>query len=365
MSPSPTLTFPALDVVGADNAVPADAVVASVQRLGVGLLAPAAEAADIDGVPRSHFDALANVGALGRAHAAPVQRELAELIAGSCGTTWFCWAQHRTPTEIIANSDNDELREQWADDLYRGRALAGVAFAHVRRPGAPAVSATANSDGWNFSGSLDWVTSWTIADVVVVVAETVDGQLVQAVLEPGVQPGVTVTGPLPLAAMNGTHTWPVRLDDLHVPAASVAKVEPKAEWLARDALTTVNVSPHIFGVSRAAIALLAATGEQRKQPAAVELAEQFADHLRTMRRTAYALIDDEPANEFTAERLALRADALDLAVRTTTAAVAARAGGAMRLSDPAQRYAREALFYLVQAQTADGRAATLRRWTQG
>jgi hypothetical protein len=34
----------------------------------------------------------------------------------------------------------------------------------------------------------------------------------------------------------------------------------------------------------------------------------------------------------------------------------------MALTHPAQRKAREALFLLVQAQTAAGRAATLTRW---
>ena len=55
-----------------------------------------------------------------------------------------------------------------------------------------------------------------------------------------------------------------------------------------------------------------------------------------------------------------RAACLDLARRSTTALLAAVGGRGMDLSHPAQRLAREADFYVIQAQTSDGRAATLR-----
>ena len=55
-----------------------------------------------------------------------------------------------------------------------------------------------------------------------------------------------------------------------------------------------------------------------------------------------------------------RAACLDLARRSTTALLASVGGAGMDLAHPAQRLAREADFYVIQAQTADGRAATLR-----
>ena len=58
-----------------------------------------------------------------------------------------------------------------------------------------------------------------------------------------------------------------------------------------------------------------------------------------------------------------RAACLGLAQRSTTALLAAVGGGGMDLSHPAQRLAREAMFYVIQAQTADGRSATLRAST--
>jgi hypothetical protein len=52
---------------------------------------------------------------------------------------------------------------------------------------------------------------------------------------------------------------------------------------------------------------------------------------------------------------------LDLARRVTDALVAASGGGAISLSHPAQRLSREATFFLIQAQTADLRRATMHR----
>ena len=56
-----------------------------------------------------------------------------------------------------------------------------------------------------------------------------------------------------------------------------------------------------------------------------------------------------------------RAEVLAGLQHLTTALVAALGGSAMERAHPAQRLAREALFYVVQAQSADGRAATLDR----
>ena len=68
-----------------------------------------------------------------------------------------------------------------------------------------------------------------------------------------------------------------------------------------------------------------------------------------------------PAYEQVEDRLALRGASLELAVRAATALVVATGGSAMALSAPPQRLAREALFHLVQAQTAPVREATLQR----
>ncbi len=361
-TPSGWASFPTVDPVGPDSRVATDsALLARVRDLGSKLLAPTAATSDEHGVPRSHLDALATIGVLGPVAPAPEQREISELIAGSCGTTWFCWTQHRAPTQWIRESPNAAVRTRWGTALAAGTALAGVAFAHVRRAGIPTVSATRSDDGWIFSGTLDWVTSWSIADIIVVVGETDDGQLVRAAVEPKRRDALLAGLPLDLAAMGGTHTCPVTLNNLFVPDSDVVAIIDKAAWLEADAVATANASPQIFGVTRAAISLLHDTAGHRNQYEALELAGVLAKRLDEIRDEAYDLIDNAAPGESLQRRVELRAAALSLAVSATTGAVTARAGAAMRLSDPAQRLARESLFYLVQAQTPQTREATLRK----
>ena len=364
----------------AGRSLDADPRVMAARALAADLLAPTAARSDADGVPRSHLDALAGAGLMGLAGPAPwgaappVRRAVTEALAGACGTTWFCWAQHHTPLAMVVSADDEAVRERWLEPLVTGRELAAVAFAHVRRPGPPAVTATRDGEGWRLDGVLDWVTSWSICDTVLVVAQGTGADadsLVMVMLAPHEGRGVASGPPLPLAAMGGTWTCPVRLGAVPVPASDVVLVVDREGWLAADRLGTANASPHTFGLAAAVLAELARTGERRgatsagggpaDATAALRLAEVLQSELDDLRGEAYRLLDEEPADEQIERRLALRAASQELLVRATTGLVTARAGAAVRLSDPAQRWHREAMFHLVQAQTAAGRTATLTR----
>lgn len=330
-----------------------------------------AEQLDVDGVTRGHVAALAEVGWLGAwapdelgGGGAPVGvvRELVEQLSGASGALWFVATQHRSPAEAAIGTANDALRERWAQPLASGRALGAVAFAHLRRPGPPGVVATRDGVGWRVTGRLDWVTSWGLADALLLMAETADGRVVQALLPATEQAGLVVTGPLALAAMGATSTVGISLDGLLVGPDELVRVLPKPDWSARDAERTADATPASFGLARAALDRLAVTAERRGSRAAGELALALAARLVAARRSAYALADEVPPGVRVPERLALRAEALDLAQRAAAAVVAAEAGRAMLLDSPGQRWAREALFHLVQAQTGPLREELLDRW---
>jgi hypothetical protein len=122
------------------------------------------------------------------------------------------------------------------------------------------------------------------------------------------------------------------------------------------------VQPAVFGLTAAALRLLDARGEQRGEPDARDVAERLGERLAEQREDAYRLLDDVPAAEQRELRLQVRARAQQLMVDATTALVVAGAGGSLAAGAPAQRMAREALFLLVQAQTADVRREALRQW---
>jgi alkylation response protein AidB-like acyl-CoA dehydrogenase len=336
------------------------------------ILGPTAASNDRHGVQRDTIDHLAAAGLLGSPlEPAAAQRELAEVISGCDATTWFCWVQHQGPLRALETAVPSErtpgveqLQRSLLPGLRSGRQLSAVAFAHLRRPGPANPAATRVDGGWRLVGSLDWVTSWDIADVVMVMAQGTgeDADTIISMFLPagrsasstaGVEPGL----PLGLLAMAGTHTRPVVLTNAFVADEQVVAIQERDAWLASDAVTAANPNPSAFGVARGAIAELDSLAGQRGDARMAELVGLLTEECRSIRRRAYAAIDD-PAVEVT-DRLRLRAASLDLALRAATAVVVARAGAAMRSGHEAERRIREALFLQVQAQTAASRAASL------
>ena len=332
------------------------------------LIRPAAEQVDRSVVPRSHLDAWASAGLLGLAGpvahggggAAPsVVREVTEVLAGACGATWFVATQHAMPLATVAASKNAALKERLLQGLCTGEVLSGVAVAQLRRPGPPAVTATRTDGGWRFDGHVGWMTSWGICDVFLLGAVSPDGDTVLALVPAREGGGLTASAPMQLAAMQATVTVTLDLDGYEVADDDVAAVVPSVQWLAVDAAKTANPSPHTFGLQREAVRRLADTASRRSDGTAAALAQQLGREGERLRRVAYTLIDDVPADEHLEDRLSVRAASLELVVRTTTALVAATGGAAMSLDAAPQRLAREAVFHLVQAQTPPVREATL------
>lgn len=323
-------------------------------------LASQAERLESAGVTRDDVRVMADAGVLtggfdGRFSPAQT-REVAEQLAAASGALWFVAAQHRSPAESAGATSNHELRERYAEGLASGALLGAVSFAHLRRP-RPTVVAERRATGWSISGRLDWVTSWGLADVLLLMAETTGGDVVQCLIPAVPQQGLIITGELALAAMGGTSTVGAMLDDLAVTDAAVAAVLPKHDWLLPDSQRTANVPAAVVGLARAAVnGLLTVAGERDWDELGV-LAEAWATELVSSRARAYELVDDTPPGEAIEERLALRGSITRRAQDATAMLVAAQAGRAILRSSSAQRWAREAMFALVQAQTHRSRNA--------
>jgi hypothetical protein len=210
---------------------------------------------------------------------------------------------------------------------------------------------------------LDWVTSWDISDVMLLMVRG-SGDYANSIIccylaagrDPVYLEGMHVHHPLQLLAMSGTHTRPITLDAVQIPDTNVAKVMDFQQWMDASAKSAADVRPATFGVIRGALAELHTTGERRKDAQMRELAMNLADRTTRLRREAYAAMDDDASVE---TRVVLRAQALRLAVDATTAVITARAGASMRSGCSAERRLREAMFLQVQAQTALTRSASL------
>lgn len=350
-------------------------LVATARQLARQVVEPHAAQVEDHGVTRELLDRLSAAGLLGAqaADAAPtVSREVTETLSGASGSVWFVTAQHRTPYRMAAASENEALRLRWLEGMAEGRLLGALAVAHLRRPRA-AITATRSGDGWRLDGVADWCTGWGLADGLLVGAVATDvrdgekaGQHVFAMLparsqDEGGPAGLGASEPLRFAAMRGARTSRLYFSHVHVAAEDVVAVRSRPDWLRSDAATAANAKPAAIGVLRRALAALAHLAQRRGDEPTLRAAEQLTAAAGQARARAYRLADDPAAS--LADRTAARAEILDLALRATTALVTARGGAALAEADPAARWAREALFHLVQAQTYDVRAATLARLT--
>jgi alkylation response protein AidB-like acyl-CoA dehydrogenase len=344
-----------LDIVG-----PASQALPQHHEPLLSALAAAAAHSDRHGVPRSTLDALAASGLLGRPLEPPpaLQRELVERLFMADGSLTFCWLQHQMPLRRLLSAAAtaeapaaSELQHRWLEPVASGRALAAVACAHLRRPGPPNPATTRLHGGWRLDGELDWITSWDIADLVLICGrcgETSGDRVVGLLLPAGASgeplpAGLHLGEPLQLLAMGGTHTRPVRLKGVDVPNSQVLFVEDFARWSAADALTVCRVSPMVFGCMRGAIADLYDAGSTHGDTDALALAQALAQDCRQLRRDAYALID-ESCNDGSGHSPEVqqrhhhhRAQAFDLAMHCAQSALIACAGAAMRSGGLAER----------------------------
>lgn len=341
-------------------------VVAAAHRIAEELFEAAEEVDRAERVPQEHLDPLARAGLFGlsgplahggRAAPRDVVRSVYEAVAGASGAVFFVWVQHHAPVGLLASSPNAALRDHLLPDLCAGRRVGAVAFAHLRRQDQVPLVARRTGGDLVVDGLAPWVTSWGIAHTMAV-AVLLDGDTVVWLALPArAADGIRPSPPMALSAMGATSTVRVSFDGLRVGSELVIAQESLADWRARDRVATAQPHPAPFGVARRCTRLL----EEIEPEVAAALEQERVD----LRARSYARADRHraaPPETDDADLEALveaRAASLDLAVRSAGALVAATGGRAMSLSHPAQRLAREATFYTIQAQTPALRRATL------
>jgi len=342
-----------------------DSAVEAARRIAEDVLRPTAQITDqASSVPAGHLALLAEAGLFGL-HAAPAAevRAIHRVLGSACGVTTYLWAQHQQPVTLLANTPNGSLRDEWLPRLSRGEVIAGTAIAHLRRPGPPAVLATPDGDGWRLDGEAPWASGWGRVGVFAVAAFTADGDVLWCLVDGREQRGLAASDPLPLAAMQASATVRLRFDSFSVPEHRVLLQLPPDLWWSIDDVTAARLDPAVLGLVDTTLELLhLADGTYGL---AEDVAEVLAAELLSCSAHNDALSGSAEGGSADPAALArARAWGLDLAQRATAALLASAGAAGMELNAPAQRLVREAAFYTVQAQTAPGRDATLRRMLQ-
>ena len=282
----------------------------------------------------------------------PLDFARAQMAAARASGTWaFLQTQHQGAVGFAAHATGAGSR--WLEPLARGRIRCGIAYAYLRRPGPPAVTAAPHQGGLRLRGHAPWMTGWGLFSHCITAGRRQDGRISFA-LHPLDHPGVSASAPMRLAAFEAAQT--VSLDlDLHIPPEDVL-FTVSADWLEiRDRGSAARHADFALGTAAAGLDQAAAAVAAGRCDAETALT-CLRDALAAAQHEVLGCIADA---DTTARGLAARAAAITLAGRCSHAGVAAWAGAANRADHPAQRVYREALGFTVLSQTRDVQRATL------
>jgi len=262
-------------------------------------------------------------------------------------TSAFILSQHDAATRRLTAAADQPAARRWLASIADGRAFATVGISQLttsRRLGAKALVATETGPGrYRLDGGMPWVTAAERADVFITGAIFDDGRQVLLAL-PGDRPGVTVKPAFELAALQASRTAEVVVDGVEIDESDIL-IGPTMDISSQPgAVGTAGLetSALALGQSAAAIRALAALAADRD-----ELAEPFELLLDNWRQAWSALMTCARGGSDPSVASALRVQANALVSRSTQAYLTARKGRGFLRSDPAQRWARQALFFLV------------------
>jgi alkylation response protein AidB-like acyl-CoA dehydrogenase len=266
-----------------------------------------------------------------------------ETLAAACLTTTFALSQREAAIRRLLPGPGP-LKARWLPALARGDAFLTVGLSQLttsRQHGAPALRATRlGPDAFRLDGEIPWVTGADQAQAVIIGAVVEDGSQVLFAL-PTDRPGVAIEPPLPLASLVGSRTSLIRCSGVEL-GGDCLLAGPAAHVLGAVGGGGLETSCLALGLAGAAIDYL--RGEGLIRPHWKTVAERFEAARVAARRRLHELAAVTPGPE---QALALRVDCTRLALRATQMALLAAKGVGFVTPHPAQRWARQALFFLV------------------
>lgn len=280
-----------------------------------------------------------------------------EQLAAACLTTCFLLSQRESAVRRIRESGNQSLCRELLPPLARGERFATVGLSQLttsRQHTKPALAIRRQGEQFLLNGVIPWVTGAAHADHLVIGAVLEDGLQILAVL-PRDWPGVEVAPPLDLMALQGSLTAEVRCRDVVV----------DRRWLlagpAERVMTTGRGGSGGLETSCLALGLAGAAIDYLRQEAVLrselrESTERLEKGRQRLRHEMHALAQMGATPESAAS---LRAQANSLVLRATQVALTASKGAGFLRSHPAQRWARQALFFLVWSCPRPAVEATL------
>ncbi|WP_017304568.1 acyl-CoA dehydrogenase family protein [Spirulina subsalsa] len=286
-----------------------------------------------------------------------------EAIAKYSGTLAFVQTQQQTAAAFLAGGENNPLKQQHLAQISQGHLALGVGFAHLRRE-TPPLKAIPTQSGYLLTGQIPWLTGVNIFTQAIIAATLPDTTILLTIipLQTTTQTtggSLTLSPPLNLAAMSGSHTVQADLQQWFVPHNQVISHKP-ANWLTqKDQQGILNPTPLILGCAQAGLAILEQARHKQDSPTLHHTLQKLTHNVLECRQTIREA--QQCAHYPLEEKYNLRARAIHLATRCAHAAVIVSRGTANLSTHPAQRIYREALVFTVTGQTTAILDATLRQ----
>ncbi|MDB5341056.1 MAG: acyl-CoA dehydrogenase [Planctomycetaceae bacterium] len=280
-----------------------------------------------------------------------------EDIASGCLTTAFALSQREAAIRHILKGP-PPLRERYLPRLARGEIYMTVGLSQLttsRQHQGPALRATLLPAGRvQLDGEIPWVTGADHATGIVVGATLPDATQLLLVL-PTERVVDQIDPPLPLASLGGSRTSLVHCRQVIIEPTEILS-GPAESILGKSGGGGLETSCLAIGLAAAAIGYL--REEVAARPALDEMTSRFESTLQNLRLRLHELAGAADPDR----TLSLRTDATWLVLRVTQAALMVAKGVGFVAPHPAQRWARQAQFFLVWScprPVADGVLAKL------
>lgn len=290
-------------------------------------------------------------------------RAFQESVARTSGSLAFLQTQHQSAVSMISKSDNSSLKAELLPKCHDGTRLIGIGFSQLRRAGPPILTASQCSGGYLLTGHAPWVTGYGFYPEFLVGAALADGRSLFAIVPFSEQIGIRVGEVMQLAVMESPQTVTIDFDNWKVSDDQVVFIKPP-NWIHDNDLINITVQGFFaIGCARAGTDILLRSAEKKQIDWMLEAHRKLTHEIDACRAAMTAAQDASNEDVTTDEKLRMRAWAIDLAVRSAHAGIAATGGAANSIHHDAQRVYREALVYTVSAQTTAIMRATLDRIT--
>ncbi len=265
-------------------------------------------------------------------------------LAAACLTSCFILSQRDAAARRIRDSGNEALCRELLPPLARGETFATVGLSQLttsRQHVRPVLTARLDGNDVVLDGVMPWVTGAARADHLVTGVVLEDGRQLLLVV-PGTTPGLCVGKPLDLMALEGSLTAEVACEGARVDRRWVLAGPAERVLAAGRGAGSLETSCLALGLASAAVRYLEDEMVRRQewQTVASSCAFSLRDLQDQMRRLAAGGASAEEAAD-------LRARANALVLHATQTALAAAKGSGFLRSHAAQRWARQALFFLV------------------